>query len=86
MQLVLRVVKAAGAGPAIRAAEHGARPMPVIDPAQFAGEPLEGIVPRHRHKFVAAAALVGSRAAIRPTPVSPRQAVKAAVNSSPCGD
>ena len=66
MQLVLRVVKAAGAGPAIGAAEHGARPMPVIDSAQLAGEPLEGLVPRDRQKFVAAAALVGSRAALQP--------------------
>ena len=66
MELALRVVEAAGAGPAIGAAEHRARPVPVIDAAQLAGEQVERLVPGDRHELVAAAAFVGARAALEP--------------------
>ncbi len=75
VDLALRVVKAAGAGPAIGAAEHHARAMLAIDPAQFRGGDVERLVPRHRDEFAVAAA-----PAVRPgTALQP-----AAADRRPC--
>ncbi len=45
VDLVLRIVKAPGAGPAIGAAEYRARPVRRIDPAQFRGDAVERLGP-----------------------------------------
>ncbi len=66
VELVLRVVKAPGAGPAVGPAEDRARPVRGVDAAQFRGDPVERLGPRDRHEFVAAAPAVGSRAALQP--------------------
>ncbi len=46
VELVLRVVKAPGAGPAIGPAEHCARPVRGINPAQFGGDAVEALPAR----------------------------------------
>ena len=66
VDLALGVVEAPGTGPAIGAAEDCAGPEIVAHAAQFAGELVEHRRPRHRHIFVAAAAVVGTRPVFQP--------------------
>ncbi len=66
VELVLRVVEAPGAGPAIGPAEHRARPMRGIDPAQFGGDAVERLGPGDRDKFVRASPPVRPRTTLQP--------------------
>ena len=66
MHLALRVMKAACARPAIGAAEHGARAARVADAGKLVAEQVERLLPAHRDEFVAAAAIVRTRAALEP--------------------
>ena len=66
VDLVLRIVKETGAGPAIGATEHAARPMLRVNPPQFRGGEIERLRPRHRHKRVAAALPVRPRPMLEP--------------------
>ena len=58
MDLALRVVKAAGARPAIGAAEHRARTEIVAHAGEFGAEQVQRVLPGHRNELVAAAARV----------------------------
>ena len=66
MDLALRVVEAAGARPAIGAAEHRARAVVLAHAAEFGAEQVERRVPGHRHELVAAAAIVRTRSVLQP--------------------
>ncbi len=66
VELVLRVVKAAGAGPAVGAAEHRARPVRGVDPAQLRDDEVERLGPGNRHQFVAPPPCVGARTPLQP--------------------
>src|SRR5580700_4834219 len=66
MELVLSVVEAPRAGPAIGPAEHGARSMRVVDPAQFRGDTVERLGPGNWQELVAAPPLIGPRTAFQP--------------------
>ncbi len=66
MHLALGVMEAAGARPAIGAAEHGAGAARVADARQLVAEEVERLLPADRDEFVAAAAIVGPRPALEP--------------------
>ena len=66
MQLALRMVEAAGAGPAIGAAEDRSGPDIVAQPAQLAAQPIQHRLPAHRHEVVPAAAVVRAGSAFQP--------------------
>src|SRR6185369_1063272 len=66
VELVLRVVKPAGAGPAVGAAEYAVRPVPRIDSTQLRSEPVERLVPGYLHEFVRTAPPVRTRTPLQP--------------------
>src|ERR1700722_11886149 len=66
MDLVLRVVEAPGAGPAIGAAEDRVRPMRVVDAAQFRSGAVERFRPGNSDELIAPAPAVRPRAALQP--------------------
>ncbi|CUK20615.1 Uncharacterised protein [Achromobacter sp. 2789STDY5608615] len=66
VHLALRVMEAAGAGPAVRAAEHRLRAVLVAHPAQFGGQQVQRLGPADRHIVVAPSARVRSRPAFQP--------------------
>ena len=59
MHLALRVVESAGAGPAVGAAVDRLVAVGVDDAAQFVGEQLGELVPRHRDELVGTAPVLG---------------------------
>jgi len=66
VHLALRMMEAAGAGPAIRATEDRMRPMRIADASKLRGEQVERPVPRHRNEGVAAAPVGLARAVLQP--------------------
>ena len=72
VDLALRVVKAAGARPAIGPAKDRARPMRGIHSPQFGGDEVERARPGDRHEFVAAPPIIGSRPILQPTAANHR--------------
>ena len=68
VQLALRVVEAAGAGPAVGAAED--RLVAVLGPhaRQLTGHEVEGLCPADLHEVVVSPALVGPRPLFEPAP------------------
>src|SRR5262249_36016818 len=67
MDLALGVVEAAGARPAIRAAEHRTRTVGVPNAAELGAEKVERLIPRQRHELVGSAAFVGPLAVLEPS-------------------
>src|SRR5215469_14971182 len=66
MQLARRVMEAAGARPAVGAAENGAWPIYVIDAPQFGRDEIERPGPGDRHVSVAPPLPVRARTALEP--------------------
>ena len=66
VDLALGVVEAAGARPAIGAAEHRAGTVGVANAAQLGAEQVERLVPGQRHELVASPAVVGPGSAVEP--------------------
>ena len=66
VHLALRVMEAAGAGPAIRTAEHRLRAVLVAHPSQFGGQQVQRVVPAERHVIVASPARIRTRPAFQP--------------------
>src|SRR5262249_40143730 len=67
MDLALGMVEAAGARPAIGAAEHRMRAVPVSNADEFRAEQVECPVPRQWHELVAPAAFIGSGSLVEPS-------------------
>ena len=66
MELALRVVEAARAGPAVGASVDGLTAVLVVDAAKLAREEVDGRRPAHRHEGLGAAAPVRAGAAVEP--------------------
>ena len=67
MDLAQGVVEAAGARPAIGAAEHRAGTVGVPNAAELGTEKVERLIPRQRHELVASAAFVGPGSVFEPS-------------------
>jgi hypothetical protein len=73
VQLALRVVEPARAGPAVRAAVDRLGAGAAVHPRQLGGEPVEHVVPRERDVLVRAAALVRAGAVLQPAAADHRR-------------
>ena len=78
MNLALRVMESAGAGPAVRAAEDRVVSVRVDHATQFTREEFGQFVPGDRDEFVGSTSVAGTRPVLEPTPTHRR-----ARNTSP---
>ena len=67
VELALRVVEAAGAAPAVRAAVDGRAAVPLVHTRELARQHPEGRRPAHGHEGLGAPVVVGSRPSIQPS-------------------
>ena len=79
MDLVLRVMKTPGAGPAIGAAEDGARPVRAVDAVAVRRRAGPALRPGNRHEFVAAAPPIRAGPVFEPAAPDHRLATRAHV-------